>query len=322
MHFQKLGSQLETLAPQMHLAYCWTSNTLFVCLVWVVHVFLIVFGSLSSVVVLINSIHNNGLEIWRRCTLWNVSVCVIDRKKASHTRINMFLRGNQLNPIEGQLMAFFFRYFGCWCLVFYGTYIPIKNNPFVCGLGKRSTWLTGRTQRKTANSLLLMGQILIMLWGIYTFGFAFGLCQISQQLPGKHEDFLNPVHSTDALAVSAQRYFIQYYPMMITLESWTTSLHSFCIDILLLYIDSFLRHLALPTKKNQPLASATLWSLPIVWLARKASLFMGTAMVQIAMCWESIVYTWTYIFVLHIWKFWNPCGKWERICLLKYRLQN
>ena len=196
----------------MHLVYCWRSNTLFVCLVWVVHVFLIVFGSLSSVVVLINSIHNNGLEIWRRCTLWNVSVCVIDRKKASHTRINMFLRGNQLNPIEGQLMAFFFRYFGCWCFVFYGKYIPIKNNPFVCGLGKRSTWLTGRTQRKTANSLLLMGQILIMLWGIYTFGFAFGLCQISQQLPGKHENFLNPVHSTDALTVSAQKVFHTILP--------------------------------------------------------------------------------------------------------------
>lgn len=174
MHFQKLGSQLETLAPQMHLVYCWTSNTLFVCLVWVVHVFLIFFGSLSSVVVLINSIHDNGLEIWRRCTLWNVSVCVIDRKKASHTRINTFLRGNQLNPIEGQLMAFFFGNFGCWCFVFYGKYIPIKNNPFVCGLGKRSTWLYNWKYTKENSKLFTSdGQILMMLWGIHTFGFAF-----------------------------------------------------------------------------------------------------------------------------------------------------
>ena len=102
------------------------------------------------------------------------------------------------------------------------------------------------------------------------------------------------IQFTDALTVSPLRYFIRYYLKMITLESWTTSLHSFCIDILLLYIDSFLRHLAI-RPQNQPRPSATSWSLPIVWLARKAPLFMGTAMVQIVMCWESIVNKHTYL---------------------------
>ena len=200
MHFQKLGSQLETLAPQMHLVYCWTSNTLFVCLVWVVHVFLIFFGSLSSVVVLINSIHNNGLEIWRRCTLWNVSVCVIDRKKASHTRINTFLRGNQLNPIEGQLMAFFLVTLVVGVLFFTENIFPSKTiRLFVVWARDPLDYITGSTQKKTANSLLLMDRSSWCCEGSILLALLSGLCQFQrfdhENRKPSHHNSLSPLYS-------------------------------------------------------------------------------------------------------------------------------
>ncbi len=81
-------------------------------------------------------------------------------------------------PMEGQLMAWNSFVIGRLS-VFFGKIVSSfrRNNPVVCGLGKRSTWLTGRTQGKQQTLYFWTDPPHVMR--IYTFGFAFtfGLCR-------------------------------------------------------------------------------------------------------------------------------------------------